>query len=274
MDTPRVGSLFDRVAGDYEAVWDSEFGTINDDLHALLELRPGQRLLDVACGHGGPLISMARQAGASKRVVGVDLSARMIDEARAKATRVAAELHIEFIHADMEHFTQDPMNLRAFDVVTLRFGLAYMPAAEGVQNVAKLVAPGGQLGIITSTWRSLWQVSTVAQEAARDLGMMLPPQVHQVPRDESDLRARLTTAGLTPLKVVPKTLTLLRDSGAECVQFLRDSGYVIHPEVEAMPEAMKDLAQAELGRRMDERYKRPDGKTPLDFDLLLAVARA
>jgi SAM-dependent methyltransferase len=51
-----------------------------------LELRPGETVLDIACGTGINLSALARRVGANGRVIGVDLSPDMLAIARARAT--------------------------------------------------------------------------------------------------------------------------------------------------------------------------------------------
>jgi SAM-dependent methyltransferase len=61
-----------------------------------LELEPGERVLDVACGVGRHSIELARRG---LRVTGLDLSAPSIERARAAAED--AGVHVEFVHGDM-----------------------------------------------------------------------------------------------------------------------------------------------------------------------------
>ena len=76
--------FLDRVADDAAA---GPAGA--DRLAALLDPRPGQRLLDVGCGLGGATRALARLVGPTGRAVGVDNSATMIAAARARDARAA-----------------------------------------------------------------------------------------------------------------------------------------------------------------------------------------
>jgi SAM-dependent methyltransferase len=238
-EAPRVGSAFDRVAHAYEELWDTDFRWLQDDLNAMLDLRPGQRLVDLACGPGANLIAMAHRAERPRLALGVDLSLSMLKKGREKVAQ-NGHLPIEFVHADMEAFCRWARPGQ-FDVVTVRFALAYLPAAYGVAGPAQLVAPGGQIGFCTSTHSSIWQVMTVLLEMCKDFGYDLPP--------------------------------LARPRGADLLQYLRDTGYVFHPFVEQIVPEAQDVIQEEMGRRMDEKYRRPDGLVSMDFDFLLVTAR-
>jgi 2-polyprenyl-3-methyl-5-hydroxy-6-metoxy-1,4-benzoquinol methylase len=53
-------------------------------LHGMLHIRPGEVLVDLACGAGGPGLWMARESGAS--LIGIDPSAAGLAAARQRAT--------------------------------------------------------------------------------------------------------------------------------------------------------------------------------------------
>ena len=63
-------------------------GRFRDEEVRLARVRPGDRVLDLGCGTGSLTIALARAAGPSGRVVGVDPSVEMIGRARAKARRM------------------------------------------------------------------------------------------------------------------------------------------------------------------------------------------
>lgn len=74
------------------AVWDEHMGADGNDWHLtlvwpdtarMLDLRPGERVLDVACGNG---LSARRMAAGGAQVVAVDASEAMLDRARIYAT--------------------------------------------------------------------------------------------------------------------------------------------------------------------------------------------
>jgi ubiquinone/menaquinone biosynthesis C-methylase UbiE len=71
-------------------------------LFARLELVPGTRLLDVACG-AGQLASPAARAGAI--VTGVDIAPNWLDQARSRAA--AARLAIQFKEGDAQQLPYD-----------------------------------------------------------------------------------------------------------------------------------------------------------------------
>jgi ubiquinone/menaquinone biosynthesis C-methylase UbiE len=67
-----------------------------------LELEPGARVLDVACGHGRHSLELARRGF---RVTGVDLSPRSLELARASAERESID--IDFVQRDARELDFD-----------------------------------------------------------------------------------------------------------------------------------------------------------------------
>src|SRR6185437_16105399 len=67
---------------------------------AWLDIKEGNRILDVGCGTGGMARGLAMLTGPTGRVVAVDLSDTMLQEARARSSSIA---NLEFVKADVHH---------------------------------------------------------------------------------------------------------------------------------------------------------------------------
>src|SRR5437763_1435369 len=87
------------------------------------EVSPGQRVLDIASGCGEPAIAMAEKVGPQGSVLGTDLVEDMLVFAREHAA-ARGLTNIEFRHVDGEELDVPP---GSFDVVTMRWGLMFMP---------------------------------------------------------------------------------------------------------------------------------------------------
>jgi ubiquinone/menaquinone biosynthesis C-methylase UbiE len=133
-------SRYDEFATFYD-----EF--VGDDLDdsaalALLDLLPdlnGRHVLDLACGHGRLSRELARRGA---RVVGVDISAVLLEQARARESD--EPLGITYFRADAT--SSRLLDDERFDLVTCHFGLADIDDLRGaVANVARLLVPGGLL---------------------------------------------------------------------------------------------------------------------------------
>ena len=127
------------------------------DTAASYGIRPRDHVLDIGCGAGQTTRDAARLAVAGS-VVGVDISAPMIDRAR-RLTEAAGLHNVEFEQADAEshHFSAE-----RFDVAISRFGtMFFTDPVAGFTNIARALRPDGRL--VMMVWqdhhRNEWSVS-------------------------------------------------------------------------------------------------------------------
>ncbi|HEY0756100.1 MAG TPA: class I SAM-dependent methyltransferase [Ktedonobacteraceae bacterium] len=83
-----------------------------------------QRILDVACGTGGWLIEVAKAFPTISHLIGVDISKRLIDIARARAKEEQVDKRVEFFQMDALRMLEFPAAY--FDLVNQRFAMSYM----------------------------------------------------------------------------------------------------------------------------------------------------
>jgi ubiquinone/menaquinone biosynthesis C-methylase UbiE len=114
-----------------------------------LALATGAKVLDVGCGTGASALPAAQAIEPSGFVTGVDLSARLLDRARAKA-KTRGLSNIEFRVADMTSLGYPDGH---FDAVISVFSIFFVPDMEGlVRELWRMVRPGGKLAV--TTWGS------------------------------------------------------------------------------------------------------------------------
>ena len=107
-------------------------------------LRPGHRVLDVACGTGASALPAAVRVGDTGSVIGVDLAEPPLLLARAKA-RAAGLDNVEFRVGDME---DTGFASRSFDAVVCVFGIFFVAdMAAATAELWRLVRPGGRLAV-------------------------------------------------------------------------------------------------------------------------------
>jgi ubiquinone/menaquinone biosynthesis C-methylase UbiE len=111
---------------------------------AELELRPDDRVLDVACGAGKLVRAVAPRV---EHAVGVDLSARMIEEARR---RTAADHEVPADRTEFAVGPADALPFRdgAFTAIITTTAFHHFPdPAASVREIARVLAPGGRVVI-------------------------------------------------------------------------------------------------------------------------------
>ena len=112
-----------------------------------LDLSPGARVLDVACGRGTSAIEIA--AASELSVCGVDLSAANVAAARATAQRAGLAERVEFRTGDAEAL---PVAEGEFDALICECALCTFPdKASAAAQMARALRPGGRLGITDVT---------------------------------------------------------------------------------------------------------------------------
>lgn len=142
--TTEVGAMFDRISGVYDVM--------NAVISGFQEPRwrhravvaagvgVGDAVIDVATGTGKVAASLKAQVGPSGRVLGVDLSPRMI--ARAART-IGAREGIEFVVGDALSLPADD---GTFDAATIAFGMRNLPDyGRGFAEMCRVVRPGGRV---------------------------------------------------------------------------------------------------------------------------------
>jgi ubiquinone/menaquinone biosynthesis C-methylase UbiE len=143
----------DKAAATYDAAADhfddeplSFWDRIGKRTIARLGLSAGAHVLDVGCGTGASALPAAQDVGPDGFVLGVDLSARLLDRARTKATRCGLT-NVEFRLADMTALGYPDAR---FDAVVSVFSIFFVPDMEGlVRELWRMVRPGGKLAVTT-----------------------------------------------------------------------------------------------------------------------------
>jgi demethylmenaquinone methyltransferase/2-methoxy-6-polyprenyl-1,4-benzoquinol methylase len=138
-----VRRLFATIADRYDFI--TRFLSFGRDAHwkrrliALAEIGANTRVIDLACGTGD-LAFAAADRGA--RVVGLDITPRMLELARAKATPAQAA-RASWTVGDM---TALPFGDASCDVITTGYGLRNVPdLTRAIAEAYRVLAPGGRL---------------------------------------------------------------------------------------------------------------------------------
>jgi ubiquinone/menaquinone biosynthesis C-methylase UbiE len=170
---------------------------LTDALLALAAPRPGERVLELACGPGGAGLAAAERVGPDGEVVLSDFAAEMtaIASARAQSRGLA---NVSTRVRDLEQIDEPD---DSFDVVLCREGLMLVPdPARGAREIRRVLRPGGRAAV--SVWgpreRNPW-LGVMFDAVSGQLGCPVPPTGVPGPfslQDTGQLTALLTDANL------------------------------------------------------------------------------
>jgi ubiquinone/menaquinone biosynthesis C-methylase UbiE len=133
---------WDRAVGDYEQGWHQPLAPAHKLMLDMLAARPGERVLDVACGTGLVSLRLAASVEPHGAVVGTDISERMVEAGRSAAREQGFD-HLRFEHADAE---AQPFPDAMFDAAACALGLMYVPdPARALGEMRRVLKPGGRM---------------------------------------------------------------------------------------------------------------------------------
>ena len=114
---------------------------VSEELVEALDVVPGERVLDVACGSGNAALAAARRSWGN--VVGIDFVPALLERGRERAD--AERLDVEFIEGDAAEL---PIGDAEFDVALSVFGAMFAPDQEkAAAELLRACKPGGRIGM-------------------------------------------------------------------------------------------------------------------------------
>jgi 2-polyprenyl-3-methyl-5-hydroxy-6-metoxy-1,4-benzoquinol methylase len=223
MLSPEMESLKNRLKGTWSA---GDFGRIAKSYEtgaaefiARLALKPGQRVLDVACSTGNLAIPAAK-AGAE--VIGIDIAPNLVEQARQRAA--SERLAIKFEEGDAE---QLPYEDGSFDAVISMFGAMFAPRPDVVAaELTRVTRSGGLIAMAN------WTPSSFVGQMFKTIGALVPPPA-----------------------LMPSSL--LWGRGSEAARALRSTGFAA-ARAAALDRLSLRGTPARAGRGVLARVLRPD----------------
>jgi ubiquinone/menaquinone biosynthesis C-methylase UbiE len=167
---PAAGPDFAAIKAKQRAAWTSgDYSVVGTTLQIVgerlceaLDVRSGQRVLDVAAGNGNVSLAAARRFC---DVTSTDYVPALLERGRQRAETEGLE--ISFEEADAE---QLPFDDASFDVVTSSFGVMFAPDQDrAAAEMLRVTRPGGKIGLAN------WTPGSFIGQLFKTLGKHLPP---------------------------------------------------------------------------------------------------
>ncbi|NUQ75030.1 MAG: methyltransferase domain-containing protein [Polyangiaceae bacterium] len=254
-DTPNAEQIkhWNEVAGpQWVALHDqitSQIMPLGEIAMARAAVAAGERVLDIGCGCGDTSITLARLVGPTGSVLGVDISAPMLERARETARAEGFE-NIRFEQADAQIASLPD---RAKDLLFSRFGVMFFSDPESAfKNLRGALRSGGRLSFVC--WRAVtenpWMM--VPAMAAMQVLPFTPPDPDAPGpfafADSGKVRGILERAGFVEVAFEPIDRELaVGGEGSDIertVDFLMNMGMVAAAARQAPPEALPKARQA------------------------------
>jgi SAM-dependent methyltransferase len=252
------------ASGDYPSMVETVLLPLGPRLVEACEIKPGDRVLDVAAGTGNASIPAA-QRGA--HVTASDLTPELLAVGQHRAD--VAGVKLEWVTADAERL---PFDDGSFDVVMSSIGVMFAPFHQtAADELVRVAAPGGRIGLLS------WTNDGMLGELFRTMRPFAPPpppgaQAPPLWGDEAHLR------GLLGDRVELRTLE--RDV-LEITAFEHPHDYATHfkdrygPTIAARRNAAANGLADEFDRALDafcEEWNRGgDGPARFEMEYLLAI---
>jgi ubiquinone/menaquinone biosynthesis C-methylase UbiE len=233
-------------------------------------VRPGSRVLDVACGTGVVSRAAAILAGTGGSVAGVDLGEPMLAVARSHPAEENAA-PIDYAQADAAAL---PFDADDFDVALCQQGLQFFPErVAALAEMRRVLKPGGRVAV--ATWKDIEPPFTaiadalgrhVSSEAAQ---MMYSPNALG---DGATLAQLMSDVGFREVAVIDETIECTWASHRE---FAR--GYIAASPIASVFAAASAHSQQAVSDEVAERlapHATADGSLRMPMTSNVAVGRA
>ena len=130
---------------------------------SLGRLEQGERVLDLGSGAGTDSLVAVQMVGSEGSVTGIDMTAEMLEKARAAAIELGAD-NVEFVEGEVERL---PFADGSFDVVISNGVIDLVPDKDAVfSEIHRVLRPGGRIQIADVTIRQ-----PVSEEGKRDIDL-------------------------------------------------------------------------------------------------------
>lgn len=236
------------ATGDF-AVIGATLQLVSERLCETADLRAGERVLDVATGHGNTALAAAR---CFCEVHGVDYVPALLERGRERAA--AERLPVQFVEGDAEAL---PFSDASFDVVLSTFGVMFAPDHErAAAELVRVCRPGGR--IVMANWTAAGFVG----QLFKTIGRFVPPPAGLRPpalwSDDAHLRALFGSAARS-IDITRREFNFRYTSADHYIDVFRTWFGPVHLAFRALDPANQEELASDM-RALLERHDRGAGR--------------
>jgi ubiquinone/menaquinone biosynthesis C-methylase UbiE len=247
-------------SGDY-AVVGTTLQIVGEELCEALDLRSGQKVLDVAAGNGNASLAAARRWC---DVVASDYVPALLERARERAA--AERLAIEFREADAEAL---PFADESFDAVVSTFGVMFTPDQDrAAAELVRVCKRGGRIGLAN------WTPEGFIGQLFKTIGKHVPPAPGARSPALWGTRARIAELfepHATSVKTAQRHFVFRYRSPAHWLEVFRTYYGPVHKTFGALEPAAQDALQRDLVALIEQFNRSGDGTMVVPSEYLEIV---
>lgn len=242
----------------------------SEELLGRAKPRPGERVLDVACGTGIVARQVAPLVGANGAVTGLDISPQMLEVARSLPLPSGAT--IEWREGNAEEL---PFEEASFDLVLCQQGIQFVPdKLAATREQRRVLSPGGRA--VVAVWRGI--------EHQPVFGILEPAMNRHIGQgpgapfsfgDADTLRALFDDAGFSEVALDSVSRKVHFPSADGFVRMVVMSAAAVIPELAELDDAARKALIDIVGRDVDgqfDPYREEEGLTfPMSAHVVVAT---
>jgi ubiquinone/menaquinone biosynthesis C-methylase UbiE len=271
--------MWDNAAAGWQTWWEPiERGAqkVSDKLVELAEIKPGDKVLDIATGVGEPAVTAARRVKSNGKVLAIDISSQMLLIAKTRATSLGLDDIIEFRESDGEKIDL-PDSTAKFDAILSRFGLIFFPnLSAALVKIREMLVTNGRLS--AAVWSAPPKVPwlDLAFAAVRKM-IDAPAPTPATPgpfalADIEALKQSFSQAGFKDIKTNTSHITLEFDSPESYTKLHQQTATRIHAMLANQTDEVKKQAWNSITEAV-RQYADSHGRVNLDNEVICIVGR-
>jgi ubiquinone/menaquinone biosynthesis C-methylase UbiE len=219
--------MWDNAAPGWHASWPSfERGAqkVSDKIMELADIKPGDKVLDIATGIEEPAVTTARKVMPDGKVIATDISPKMLAIAEIRAKSLGLDAIIKFRESDGVKLL-DVLEPRAiFDAILSRWGLMFLPNLDStLGRIRQILATDGSLSV--AVWSAPSKVPLLDLVFATVRKQIdAPPQPPKTPgsfalADAEALKKSFIQGGFKDIRIDMLQITFDFDSPESYIRF-------------------------------------------------------
>ena len=272
--------MWDNAAAGWQIWWETfERGAqkVSNKLVELAEIKPGDKVLDIATGIGEPAVTAARRVKPNGKVVAIDISPQMLAIAKTRAKSLGLDDIIEFRESDGEKLDL-PDSTAKFDAILSRWGLMFFPnLPAALVKIREMLVTNGSLSaaVWSAPSKVPWLDLAFASVRKQINNASGPTPMTPGPfalADVDALKQFFSQAGFRDIKTNTSQVTFEFDSPESYTKLHQQTATRIHAMLTNQTEEVKKQAWNSITEAVWQ-YADSHGRVNLDNEVIYIVGK-